>query len=853
MNFEARKIYERMQLMLDAAPMAISFFNKDLDIIQCNQEVVKMFCLTSKEDYINKLYQLMPPYQPDGTISKKAFKEMISQAFSKRYTLQKFVYQRMDGVIIHTETTFVRVRHEGENIVIGYTQDQSDKYQAQGREQEAIATSKLMLDAMPLACFLVRKDFKALDCNEAAVTLFGFANKKEALERYREIYPKTNPNANKANFVSSVKSPSYLEITLESGYSNFEYTHQCVDGSLIPCEVTLVRLDFHGESVVAAYLKDLRPIKDMAAKVKYFEVIEEENRTKTQFLARMSHEIRTPVSVIAGTSAVELRKTTHSSETREAFLQIQRSSELLTSIIDDILDLSKVAAGKMKIINKPYDTASLIVDSLQFNRLNFGSNKNIALLLDVDEHLPTNIIGDELRIKQILNNILSNAFKYTEEGTIALSFKIETISDYNDKIYLDINVSDTGQGMTQDQVDCLFTEYSRFNEEENRHIVGTGLGMSITYQLVNMMDGEITATSKLGEGTIVSVRIPQLKHGDQVLGEELTQKLKNYEIDELTTVKKESFTYEAMPYGKVLVVDDLTSNLYVAKNLLKPYELTVDTTSSGQSAIDMIKSGNVYDIVFMDHMMPDMDGMDAVRHLRNLGYNHPIVALTANAILGQEELLLKNGFDDFISKPIELSRLNGCLVKFIRDKYSPKISQNLSAGLTNSFIRDAQPAITTLKLCLDKLSNETDDEALKSYIITTHGMKSALIYIEQQALSKEADILEEAGKEKNLDVIKEKTQPFIDRLTYVVEALIESSGGACGEDTYDEDPIFLYRQLKIICEACKNYNIKVAKNALEQLMQKNWSKETTALFDKISVFLLHSEFEEAIEYIQTFL
>jgi len=397
-------------------------------------------------------------------------------------------------------------------------------------------------------------------------------------------------------------------------------------------------------------------------------VAEAANQAKSVFLANMSHEIRTPMNAILGIAEIQLHDKTLSAETVDAFGRIYESGGLLLNIMNDILDFSKIEAGKLELVPVRYDIPSLINDTSQMNRLRYES-KQIIFTIQVDEKMPRELFGDVLRIKQILNNILSNAFKYTDEGSIIFSVTAESeLGVQDENVTLVFRVSDTGIGMTEEQIGKLFEEYERFNVDNNPTTVGTGLGMSITKRLLGLMVGEISVESKPGKGSVFTVRLPQKRTNMEVCGAELAEKLQNFSFHNATLTKKTLFLREYMPYGSVLVVDDVDLNLHVAKGLLKPYGLQIDTAESGLEALEKIKSGRVYDIVFMDFMMPKMDGMETTKLIRGLGYKNCIVALTANAIVGQAEMFLANGFDGFISKPIDSRELNFVLNEFIRNK-----------------------------------------------------------------------------------------------------------------------------------------------------------------------------------------
>ena len=399
------------------------------------------------------------------------------------------------------------------------------------------------------------------------------------------------------------------------------------------------------------------------------------NLAKSKFLATMSHEIRTPMNVILGVAEGYLQNESLSQEERDGYNKIYNAGDMLLHIINDILDFSKIEAGKLELIPVKYDIMSLINDTAHMNIIRY-QQKPIKFSLTIQDNMPANFIGDELRIKQILNNILSNAFKYTDSGEINLAFSVE-FSNMENEVTLIFSVKDTGQGMTPEQVDKLFDEYARFNLETNRTTVGIGLGMPITKNFIMLMNGKLTVNSQYGKGTEMIVHIPQLIAGQETIGKKHIEDFNGVLFEQKDYSANKKIKRELMPYGKVLVVDDLKPNLDVARLLLKPYKLTIETVESGLEAINLVRNGNEYDIMFMDHMMPIMDGMEAVKELRTMGYKFPIIALTANAVVGQQDIFIASGFDGYISKPIDIRQLNDVLNKFIRDKKSNTVSQDI--------------------------------------------------------------------------------------------------------------------------------------------------------------------------------
>ncbi len=547
-----------------------------------------------------------------------------------------------------------------------------------------------------------------------------------------------------------------------------------------------------------SYKVDVEILKDVGNKpIGYIDVVQDitqvekmaraeaENASaaKTAFLAKMSHEIRTPMNAIMGVTEIQLRNESLEPQVRESFAIIYNSGNLLLGIINNILDLSKIEASKMELMPVEYEFVGLIHDVVQLNAMR-NNSKPIKFELYIDENVPLELFGDEIRIKQILNNLLSNAFKYTEKGKVKLSVFAEN-DDRNTVLIL--QVSDTGCGMSREQVNKLFTsEYVRFNLEANRSIEGTGLGMAITHHLVQMMNGKIFADSKIGKGSTFTIHLPQKNTGVGILGEKRAKDIMLLRIDK-TNIKKMQIDFEQMPYGKVMVVDDVESNLYVAKEMMAHYGLNIEAVSSGFEAIDRVKKGEVYDIIFMDHMMPKMDGMEATKILRESGYTHPIVALTANALIGQAKIFMENGFDDFISKPIDIRQLNTVLNKFIRNKQQseavtkaqeiesfeeeskPEVPA-INPVLLSFFVKDAANAIPILESALADIDTISEED-IQLYAVTAHGMKSALVNIGKMELSQLAYTLEKAGKAQDKDIIKQQTQELIDGLKKIIASV----------------------------------------------------------------------------------
>ncbi|MDR0547920.1 MAG: response regulator [Deltaproteobacteria bacterium] len=516
------------------------------------------------------------------------------------------------------------------------------------------------------------------------------------------------------------------------------------------------------------------------------------SEAKTNFLANMSHEMRTPLNAIIGFSELMIYGRYDSEERRENLEKIHAAGLTLLGIVNDILDISKIESGHFELIEVEYDVSSLINDTVTVNLIRIGE-KPIEFGLEIDKSIPSRLFGDELRIKQICTNILSNAFKYTLEGTVNM---FVTCEQQGETVWLSIEVKDTGIGIKPEDLSKLFSAYSQVDTKSNRKIEGTGLGLSITKKMVDMMDGRIEVESEYGKGTTFTVIIKQrVGKAPLPLGQEGAKSLENIRLYKSIHSGRDR-EIVPMPYAKILLVDDVQANLDVAMGVLKPYKMRVDCVTSGQTAVDLIREENViYDAVFMDHMMPGMDGIEAVRHIREeIGTEYaktvPIIALTANAIIGNDKMFLENGFQAYLTKPIEIYRMDVVLKKYVRDPEKEKDQgpETAASGATaakasangkiyvegldlveaiDRFGGDEEVLVTVLRSyaeympdLLSRLENP-DKNNLKDYTITVHGIKSSSYGVgakEVGDLAKELEARSDAG---DFDFVVANNRRFI--------------------------------------------------------------------------------------------
>ena len=388
------------------------------------------------------------------------------------------------------------------------------------------------------------------------------------------------------------------------------------------------------------------------------EEIEQIARSKDTFFANMSHEIRTPINTIIGLNEMTLREDI-SDEIAENAINIQNASKMLLTTINDILDLSKLESGRMEIVPVQYEIGTLFSDLVNLIWIR-ASQKELEFKVDIDPNIPSMLYGDEVRIKQILTNILTNAVKYTETGSVTLSAKGERLSA--DEILLRISVEDTGMGIRKEHLDDLFSSFKRIDETKNRNIEGTGLGLTIVKQLVDMMGGKISVDSVYHKGSVFTVEITQRVVNAKPMG--VINFAEQRKLEHRTKYKQ-SFT---APDARILVVDDNEMNRMVAVKLLRGTKMQIDTVGSGKECLKLT-ADNLYHVILMDHMMPDMDGEETMKAIRaqTKGFcqKTPIIALTANVMSNAKQVYQEMGFDGYLAKPINATLLEASLLKYL--------------------------------------------------------------------------------------------------------------------------------------------------------------------------------------------
>ncbi len=488
------------------------------------------------------------------------------------------------------------------------------------------------------------------------------------------------------------------------------------------------------------------------------DAVDSANKAKSQFLANMSHEIRTPINAILGMNEMIIRESADE-QIVEYATNVKQAGKALLAQVNSVLDYSKLEEGKMEIIQVEYDLATMI-NGFVTSVTTRAKSKGLRMDVNVDTNLPTTLFGDDVRLGQVINNLLTNAVKYTEVGVITLNIWGESRAD--GAIDIGVSVQDTGIGIKPEDMEKLSASFTRIEEERNRNIEGTGLGIPIVIEILRLMGSDLKVESVYGQGSTFSFVIRQGIINDEPLGDYRKRVKRSY-------MRRNKYTYPSMPKANIIVVDDYEMNLVVAKNLMKVYDFIPDLAESGPEALTRIEEKH-YDIIFMDHMMPDMDGIETLDILKKrhmIDESTAVIALTANAIAGAKDYYISMGFNDYLTKPIDAEALEQVLTKYVpSDKIVKKsISdiKNNKSLTTNDEERKAliKIFVSTIQETAKNLDQLLEAEDIKNYTIKVHGLKSTARLIGEMSISSKAEALEKAGNENDWDYIKSHHKELI--------------------------------------------------------------------------------------------
>lgn len=611
------------------------------------------------------------------------------------------------------------------------------------------------------------------------------------------------------------------------------------------------------------------------------------NAAKGKFLAHMSHEIRTPINAVLGMDTMILRET-KDMQIKEYALDIQNAGQSLLSLINDILDFSKIESEKLEIIPVEYDMSSLIHDISNMIKSK-AEAKKLELIIHVDEALPSKLLGDDVRIRQVLVNLLNNAVKYTQSGSVTLG-----ISGRVDgrKAILDCSVSDTGIGIKEEDIQKLFKEFERIEEKRNRNIEGTGLGINITTQLLLLMGSRLQVESEYGKGSRFYFTLEQQIIDSTPIGN-LEERIRKQSKEYIYT---STFT---APEADVLVVDDNLINLKVFVNLLKRTRLNVDVADRGREGLKLIEKKH-YDLIFLDHMMPEMDGIETLHHMKSMETSlcgdTPVVALTANAITGAKEMYLAEGFDAFLPKPINPVKLEQLILKMLprdllhfdteEEENSETVKEDVQSsaavelnlpmveGIDWSYglMHLTEPELLMnmvsdfykiIDLEADKLDGfyervHSDSDMVAQYRIKVHSMKSTANLIGATVIGGMAKFLEDAARREELAVLDTLHPIFIkewrsykEKLTECIQMIRKDNDESEKKEPVDKEEIFSV--LKLLKEASEEMDIDAMDANMEKLQSYQYSDEMQNRMDKLSAMVTNMEVDEIVELVEQML
>ena len=633
--------FEVSQLILDSSPNAIIVMDADKNFIDCSSAALKLFGITEKSEHLQNPFLFCAPIQPNGMFAGHAARDITQQALDSGVAVADWMFRDKNGGNIPAEVTMKKIMTGDSYLMILYVRDLRAEIEAQSAVKEITELNRIMIDSAPICCVFFDDGFNVVNCNPAALSLFGIPTIDAFIKTFFKHSPEHQPDGRLSTDAYKV----HMQNAFNGGHTNFEWDHLTSDGEALPVEATFVRVEYERSYRIAGYFRDLRGQRAVFEEMQRAErklreakdLAESSAKTKSEFLANMSHEVRTPMNGIIGVTNLALRNVT--SDIQRGYLEkIDQSAKSLLRILDDILDFSKIEAGRVEIEYAEFSIHNVLEDIYNITSVSV-LNKGIGMTVNISEDIDFNVIGDSLRLQQVLLNLISNAIKFTEKGSVKVDVSIA--HSENDTAQLLFSVKDTGIGMTEEQMSRIFEAFGQADTSTTREYGGTGLGLAISKSLVHLLGGRIWVESTPGVGSTFF----------------FTATFKTVESDGTAAVQRQTEDEFQVPDNikgsRVLLAEDNEINRFIANELLTTAGFLLDSAENGAQAVEMVQS-QTYDIILMDIQMPEMDGFTATKIIRSMHeFDHlPILAMTANAMQGDREKSLEAGMDDHITKPL---------------------------------------------------------------------------------------------------------------------------------------------------------------------------------------------------------